>query len=245
MSSIVIVGAVAAIMIVIEQLGFGRKWPRVATWLPRAILLNLVQVGSVYLAGASWDRWMLRVRPWSLDELGLWGGALVGYLAITFIYYWWHRWRHEVDFLWRWFHQVHHSPARIEIITSFYKHPIEIVVNGVLSSMILYWLVGLGLEAASLAVLITGLAELVYHWNVPTPYWMGFVFQRPESHCVHHKAGWHQQNYADLPLWDIAFDTFYNPRKCPVECGFATDAEQRLGEMLRGVDVHAVREVDK
>ena len=57
------------------------------------------------------------------------GGAIVGYLAITFVYYWWHRWRHESPFLWRWFHQVHHSPQRIEIITSFYKHPLEIVAE--------------------------------------------------------------------------------------------------------------------
>ena len=48
------------------------------------------------------------------------GGALLGYLAITFIYYWWHRWRHQSDFLWRWLHQVHHSAQRIEVITCFY-----------------------------------------------------------------------------------------------------------------------------
>ena len=58
--------------------------------------------------------------------LGRTGGAIVGYLVITFVYYWWHRARHEVPILWRCFHQVHHSPQRIEIITSFYKHPVEI-----------------------------------------------------------------------------------------------------------------------
>ena len=65
---------------------------------------------------------------------------------VTFIYYWWHRSRHEATFLWRWFHQFHHSPQRIEIITSFYKHPLELIANGILSSAILYGLVGLGRE---------------------------------------------------------------------------------------------------
>ena len=69
-----------------------------------------------------------------------------------------------------------------------------------------------------------------------TPYWLGFIFQRPESHCIHHQAGLHSYNYADLPLWDILFGTFRNPRAWQERCGFG-DGEHRLSEMLRGVDV--------
>ncbi|NJS16279.1 MAG: sterol desaturase family protein, partial [Nostocaceae cyanobacterium CSU_2_110] len=47
---------------------------------------------------------------------GAFDAALRSYLTITLVYYLWHRARHEVDFLWRWFHQVHHSPQRIELI---------------------------------------------------------------------------------------------------------------------------------
>ena len=56
--------------------------------------------------------------------------------------------------------------------------------------------------------LLTGIAELFYHWNVRTPHWLGYFVQRPESHCVHHQRGRHRNNYSDLPLWDIAFGTF-------------------------------------
>src|SRR5262249_39822873 len=148
--------------------------------------------------------------------------------------YWWHRWRHEVDFLWRWLHQVHHSPQRIEIITSFYKHPLEILVNSVLSSAILYLGLGLGPEAATLAITLTGVAELIYHWTVPTPYWLGFIVQRPESHRVHHQEGVHHYNFADLPLWDWMFGTLRNPRRWDGRCGFGPDGEHRLLTMLRG-----------
>ena len=181
----------------------------------------------------------MRHRPWSADALGEVRGAIVGYLAITFVYYWWHRWRHSIRLLWRWFHQVHHSPQRIEIITSFYKHPVEIVSNSLLSSVIVYLGVGLSPTAAVHAVLLTGLAELFYHWNVPTPYWLGFLFQRPESHCIHHQEGVHSFNYADLPMWDMLFGTFKNPRHWEETCGFGPDGEHRLPEMLRGVDVNA------
>jgi len=227
-------------MFVIELLAPGRRWPHVTSWWLRAVALNGVQAAMVFIAGMTWDRWLQGVSLWNAENyFGQTGGAVFGYLVITFIYYWWHRARHEVPFLWRWFHQVHHSPQRLEVITSFYKHPMEIVVNSMLSSTILYVLCGLSIEAAVLAILLTGLAELFYHWNVKTPHWLGYIIQRPESHCVHHQMGWHAQNYSDLPVWDMLFGTFHNPRTFEQACGFSDDRELRLGDMLLGDDVHA------
>ena len=230
---------VAIVMIVFEVRSPGRKWGKVQGWWLRAALLNGFQVLVVYLAGISWDGWMQQHRPFSADGLGPVLGGVIGYVAITFIYYWWHRWRHAFPVLWRGFHQVHHSPSRIEIITTFYKHPVEILVNGLLSSAILYWMVGLGTEAAMGGVLLSGLAELFYHWNVRTPYLVGFLFQRPESHCVHHMRGLHSYNYGDLPLWDMLFGTFHNPKGFDAECGFEPDEERKLVSMLLCQDVTA------
>jgi sterol desaturase/sphingolipid hydroxylase (fatty acid hydroxylase superfamily) len=242
MNVTLVVTAVAAAMMVVEALAPGRRWPQVRGWWLRAIALNAVQVGSVFLAGATYDRWMAGQRPWAAPRLSPAAGAIVGYVAITFVYYWWHRARHHSAWLWRWFHQVHHSPQRIEIVTSFYKHPLEILVNGVLSSAILFIALGLTPEAAAGAVALSGLGELVYHWNVSTPFWMGFVFQRPESHCVHHQEGVHSFNYSDLPLWDMLFGTFRNPRRFEARCGLGPSGEHRLAEMLRGVDLEAAGE---
>jgi hypothetical protein len=83
----------AALMMLCER---ARPWPSVQGWWLRAGLLNGLQVGAVYLAGVSWDRWFAAWRPWSADGLGVLGGALVGYAVITFVYYWWHRWRVRV-----------------------------------------------------------------------------------------------------------------------------------------------------
>ena len=232
-----IVLAAAVVMIGVEALRPGRGFPRVRGWWPRALLLNGLQAATVFVAGVAWDGWMLEQRPWSADGLGLVGGAAVGYVAITFVYYWWHRARHAVPFLWRWFHQVHHSPQRIEIVTSFYKHPFELVANSLLSSAILYWGVGLGPAAAALTVLVTGIAELFYHWNVRTPRWLGPFFQRPEMHCVHHEEGRHHSNYSDLPLWDLLFGTYHNPRRFDERCGFGPETEHRLLAMLGGRDL--------
>ena len=130
------------------------------------------------------------------------------------------------------------AEQRIEIITSFYKHPLEILLDSFISSLILYPVVGVEPAAAAAAVMLSGLAELVYHWNVTTPHWLGYVFQRPESHCIHHQEGVHAFNYSDLPLWDMMFGTFRNPEQWDARCGFGPRGEFRLGEMLRGVDIH-------
>ena len=233
-----IVGLTAVLMFVVELLCPGRPWPRVSGWWGRAILLNGMQIGSVFISGIAWDRWMPGNSLWSLGDMPMYLQVLAGYLAITFIYYWWHRFRHESNFLWRWFHQVHHSPQRIEIITSFYKHPIEIIGNSILSSFILYLLCGVNPQAAAVTVMITGLAELFYHWNVKTPYWLGFFFQRPESHCIHHELNQHRNNYSDLPIWDMMFGTFHNPKEWKSQCGFDQHREARLGAMLAGNDVN-------
>ncbi len=238
MEIVIFVLAVAIIMMFVEMRKPGRNWKIVSGWWARAAFLNGVQVLSVLIATYTWNKWFAGMSLWSAEKyLGINGGALLGYFVITFIYYWWHRWRHESQFLWNYLHQVHHSAQRIEILTAFYKHPVEIFINSVLSSAILYAGLGLSPASASLAVLLTGLGELVYHWNVRTPYWLGFIFQRPESHCIHHKQGWHRQNFSDLPLWDMLFGTFNNPKNFEGECGFRDDRETRLTEMLMGRDI--------
>lgn len=241
MQSALIVLAFGLVMVLVEQWFPGRPLERVHGWYVRATLLNVVQAAVAYLSTATWNQWFPQFSLLHAGGHGFLADAFVGYVAITFVYYWWHRARHENPFLWRWLHQVHHSASRLEVMTSFYKHPLEILINGVLSSAILYLLLGLNAESASLAFLLTGIAELFYHWNVRTPHWLGYVIQRPESHCVHHKRGRHRNNYSDLPIWDMLFGTFENPRAQPGECGFGPAVEQHLAAMLVGRSAFAAR----
>lgn len=234
MDPVIVVAASAIALIALEHLVPGIAQPKVRGWIARVVILNAAQVAVVYLGATTWDRLFPELRLWNGERFGMVVGVLAGYFAITFVYYWWHRARHEIDFLWRWFHQVHRSPARIEVITSFYKHPLELIANGLLSSFVLYVLVGLGSLAGSIVVAITGIAELIYHCNIRTPYWLGFLFQRPESHRRHHERRVHSGNYSDLPLWDMLFGTFDNPREMPRECGFGEMREAQLVRMLLG-----------
>jgi sterol desaturase/sphingolipid hydroxylase (fatty acid hydroxylase superfamily) len=213
-------------MIGVESILPRQKWPLVKTWWLRAILMNSLQVLISFTVGYYVDKYFSHYAFFHLDYANSVQIA-IGYLTITFIYYWWHRLRHTPLF-WNLFHQLHHSPSRLEIITAFYKHPLEIMANGVLSSAILYFLLGLSPALGTIVIAITGCAELFYHWNIKTPYWLGFIFQRPESHCVHHQRGKHYYNFSDLPIWDILFGTFYNPKASQFECGFSDNKELHL-----------------
>ena len=230
---------IAGLMILIERFWPGQSLPTVKGWWLRILLVNLAQLGIVLLAGVAWDRWLAGVSIWRLtDSLGTIGAAAVAYLISTLVYYGWHRVRHESDFFWRLCHQLHHSPQRIEILASFYKHPVEILINSWISALLVYGLLGLSLESAAIYTGLTAVAEYFYHWNVRTPRWVGWLVQRPESHRVHHQYRHHSQNYADLPVWDWLFGTLNNPRKSPKRCGFDADKEKQVTDMLLFRDVH-------
>jgi len=234
MQSIPVVLLLGLAMLVLEQAWPARRFERVARWWPRAIALTAVQAAVALASVYACEEWLPGLSLWRMPSLGVLPDALIGYLALTLVYYWWHRARHQMPFLWRWLHQTHHSACRIELVTSFYKHPFEIVANAVLSALVVYIFLGISPESAAIVVSVSGAAELFYHWNVRTPYWLGFIVQRPESHCVHHQRGRHTGNFADLPLWDMLFGTFHNPRRPPRKCGFGADIERRLPDLLLG-----------
>jgi len=234
--------AVFAACFVLERWTPGWTLPRVRGWPVRVVAINLVQLGVVLLAGVSWERW---ARGHALFELpvqvGPAAGGVIAYFIATFVFYWWHRWRHESPLLWRLFHQIHHSPQRIEVITSFYKHPGEMVVNSLIGCALVYVLLGLSPEAGAVYTLCTALGEFFYHTNVRTPRWVGYVFQRPEMHRVHHEYGRHRNNYGDIPWWDMLFGTWENPSGFSGRCGYDDEREQALWPMLAYRDVHARR----
>jgi len=233
--------AIAAALIIVERIWPATELPKVRAWWWRVAFVNIIQLGIVILAGLTWDRWL---QSTSIMNLGVTIhpilGASIAYFASTFIYYWWHRFRHESRFFWQLCHQLHHSPRRIELLTSFYKHPIEIMINSILSALIVYSFFGLSLTGGALYTFMVAVAEYFYHWNIRTPRKLGYIFQRPESHRIHHQYRYHTKNFADLPIWDMLFGTFQNGRSSEkTACGYDDWKEDRFEDMLAFRDVNA------
>ena len=240
---LVTIFAVFVFCFVLERLRPGWTLPPVRTWPVRVLAVNAVQLGVVLAAGVTWERWLSSASLLDLSRhVSPVVGGMLAYFLATFVFYWWHRARHEVDWLWRVFHQIHHSPQRLEVITSFYKHPVEMVVNSIIGSLLVYAMLGLTPEAAAIYTLCTALGEFFYHTNVRTPQWVGYLFQRPEMHRIHHERGRHRNNYGDISWWDMLFGTYENPPSWDACCGFDAQREERLLDMLAWRDVHRDRD---
>lgn len=247
MLPLILIASCALFFIVMERIRPGRELPHSRGWYLRAVMMNLAQLGVVILAGYTWDRWLqgvslLRIEP-------MMPAPVQGFLAWfvgTFIFYWWHRARHSIQPFWTALHQIHHSASRIETFTSFYKHPLEITVNSVLSSAIIFVLLGASIEAAPWYSFFAAFGEFYYHANLRTPHWTGWFLQRPEHHSIHHQRGVHHYNYGDITWWDRLFGTFKDTDRFTHRCGFREDREQRLLSMLilRDVNPRARTEVD-
>ena len=232
---------VALFIFMLEQLVPGWKLPKVSTWVARVIFLNIVQVSIALLAGITWNKWMMgHSLLHTSDALPPLLAGFAAYFVNTFVTYWWHRARHANDTLWRLFHQLHHAPQRIEVFTSFYKHPTEMVFNSLLGSFVAYVVMGISIEAGAYYIMFAALGEMFYHSNLRTPHVLGYLFQRPEMHRIHHQRDRHECNYSDFPIWDMLFGTYENPRRIDEPQGFAGDKEQQFVDMLLFRDVHSL-----
>ena len=233
----ILVASVTAGFFVFERLRPGRPLPVVEGWIGRALLLNGAQLVITLATARLW----IRVFDFSLFHLAAWRLPLlegfVAWFVGTFFFYWWHRLRH-VDGFWRVFHQIHHSPARIEILTSFYKHPVEILSDALLSAVVLYPVLGCSMMGAFWYNFFAATGEYFYHANVRTPGWLRYLIQTPELHSIHHQYGVHRFNYSDIPIWDRLFGTYRDAIGFAPRCGFPEGAEQRLTAMLRFEDIH-------
>ena len=209
------------------------RWWRVRTLL--------VTVGAVWLSmviATFWAELLGNFTLFDFSTLGMWLGALAGILVYEFVHYWYHRAIHRYDLLWRFAHQMHHSAEKIDSFGAYYLHPVDVFFFTTWASLVFVPLLGLTAEATAIAAAFLTFNAMFQHANIKTPYWLGFVIQRPESHCIHHARGVHHYNYSDLPLWDMLFGTFRNPRVPEfTSAGFYNGASTRILDLLFFQDV--------
>lgn len=221
----------------LETLRPGRSFVRMRAWRAKGVLLFVVAIVLTSAAPLLWDQWFADHRLIDARGLGHVGGAALGFVVLSLGIYVWHRALHGVPFLWRHLHQMHHSAERVDVFGAFLFHPFDLIALSLVGSASLVLVVGVTAPAAIAATLGATFCTMFQHANIRTPHWLGYVIQRPESHCVHHQRGVHAFNYGDIPLWDMLFGTFRNPRSFTGACGFHDGASERIGAMLLGRDL--------
>ena len=237
--SLIVIGMYAGLMIW-EGIYPARVLPRVKWWKTKGLTaFGVFFFLSTYLPLLI-EPYLDPYRVFDLSGLGLVGGALTGTLLYESGVYIWHLAMHRHDFLWRTFHQMHHSAERLDTYGAFFFSPLDMVGWTILGSLCFALGVGIVPQAITVVLLVTNFFSMFQHANIRTPHWLGYVIQRPESHAVHHAKGIHKHNYSDLPLFDMVFGTFSNPTAYEHDTGFYPGATDRIVDMLlfRDINVH-------
>jgi len=234
--SLMALGIYAA-LIAWEALFPARALPHVRGWRLRGLAAFACFFYLSSYLPLLWDAWLSQYQLFDLTGLGTALAALGAVLVYEAGVYFWHRAMHGTESLWRVFHQMHHSAERLDTFGAFWFSPADMIGWTLLGSLAMVLVVGITPEAATIAILATFFLGTFQHANIRTPRWLGLFIQRPESHSVHHERGVHRFNFSDLPIFDILFGTFRNPRNFADVQGFYEGASSRVLEMIAFRDV--------
>jgi len=224
--------------LILERLVPGRPLPHVKWWLVKGIVFFVAGSAAnaiipTFTLAALGNRSVLH-----LAWLGTIGGALAMLLLSDLIGYWIHRGLHSSERVWRFTHQLHHSAERMDMAGTAYFHPLDVMAQQVVPSIVIVAFLGVTPMAAAIGGFLGFLMGVSPHLNVRTPAWLGHLFQRPEMHALHHQRGVHAYNYGVLALSDRVFGTWRNPRSFgEEEYGFWDGASIEVGLMMCGRDV--------
>lgn len=184
--------------------------------------LNAVMIGGIFSS-----LWLIAGGLSEVHQFGLayrlhlsgWVHLLFAILMMDLWTYWWHRWNHEVRFLWR-FHSVHHSDKGMDVTTAYRFHFGEITISSLLRIILLYCL-GIHLwQLVAYEMIMFSIVQF-HHANVGLPHWLDralrVIIVTPDMHKVHHSTDWSElnSNYTSLlSVWDRLFGTFKIREDC-------------------------------
>jgi len=155
--------------------------------------------------------------------IGDWQGWVLGFFAVEFSYYWFHRGSHRIRWMWA-SHSVHHSAQQLTFLAS-----LRLGWTNVLS---LGWLCYLPLIAAGFDPRIVA-ALLAINLNfqfflhseaIPRLGMLEWVFNTPHHHRAHHASNpeFIDRNYGGmLIVWDRLFATIAPESDVPKRYGLA------------------------
>lgn len=229
--------AAFAIFALAESIRPRQAYVRSRFWRVRGAIAFAAYVAVGSFAPIAWDSYLADHRILDLREMPFWAQVGIGFLAAELLGYIWHRTMHASPFLWRWFHQMHHSAERVDVWGAFYFSPLDMLAFTFVGSLALVGIAGVSGEAGLVINVALIILTMWQHFNIGTPHWLGYLVVRPEAHSLHHARGIHRYNYCDVPLIDMIFGTFRNPREPVQQAGFENASSLDLLPMLLGRDV--------
>jgi sterol desaturase/sphingolipid hydroxylase (fatty acid hydroxylase superfamily) len=224
-------------LMVAEALLPARPLPVIKNWKLKGLIFFAIYFYLSSYLPLLWNEYLSAHQIFDLTGLGTAGGACVGILIYQFGVYVWHWSMHKNKWLWRVFHQMHHSAERLDTYGAFLFSPMDMIGYTVLGSLLLVLVAGFSPQASTIILLANTFFSMFQHANIHTPVWLGYIVQRPEGHALHHAKNIHAYNYSDISIYDMLFGTWKNPKDFEHENGFYNGASSRISDMLLFRDV--------
>lgn len=162
------------------------------------------------------------VYSWLYRHYGLLGITpsaltwLLLFLATDFVWYWYHRFGHEVNLFWS-VHVVHHQSEDFNYTVSARITVLQAVARGAFWSVLP--VLGFPPHMIAVLLLVHGTYPFFTHTQlVGNLGWLEAVFVTPSHHRVHHSSNpeYLDKNYGDvLIIWDKLFGTFVQEKTVP------------------------------
>jgi sterol desaturase/sphingolipid hydroxylase (fatty acid hydroxylase superfamily) len=140
-----------------------------------------------------------------------WWAWVICFFSDDFSFYWFHRFSHQIRFLWA-SHKVHHSSEKFTLISGL-RVPWTSDLTG--NFLFWVWMPLIGFEP--FMVIFMKSANVLYQFWMHTetirklPTWFEAVFNTPSHHRVHHASNveYLDKNHAGtLIIWDKIFGTY-------------------------------------
>jgi len=160
--------------------------------------------------------WLYQHRLVSFAPGSAWPWV-IAFVAVDFVYYWWHRLSHEVNVLWA-VHVVHHQSE---------DYNLAVALRQAVLSVWTIWPLHLPLALIGVppvTFLVVDSLSTIYQFWIHTEL-VGklgrfeWLFNTPSQHRVHHAVNprYLDKNYAaTLCIWDRLFGTFEEEKEQPV-----------------------------
>ncbi|MDQ7948827.1 MAG: sterol desaturase family protein [Pedobacter sp.] len=165
---------------------------------------------NLFIAASFYDLFSYIHRHYALFEIPhAWWVWILLILATDFVWYWYHRLGHEVNFFWA-AHIVHHQSEEFNLTVSARITTIQALVRGFFWCLLPWF----GFDPVMVAVILTvhGAYSFFTHTQlIPKLGWLEHILITPSLHGVHHASNekYLDKNYGDVfTFWDKLFGTF-------------------------------------
>ena len=210
------------------------NWTESAVSIADMIIRNLVllAIGGPVLAqiGPWLEKYKIADMPLRVGDSWQWGRVALLFLSLEFLYYWFHRWSHEIRWFWA-THAVHHSPNSMNFMTAERLGWTQNISGAMLVFAPLFLA---GFHTTDILGMFS--LNLLYQYWLHTEMFgrlgpLEHLFNTPSHHRVHHASNPHylDANYGGvLIIFDKLFGTFISEKHGePIKYGLVKPLNSR------------------